>query len=73
MPCLTRNIGETIVIDGDIKIQILGIKGGQIRLGFNGPKSVHIVREELILSNDEINSNGSTDKDICQKIPADAV
>ena len=73
MLCLTRNIGEPIIIDGHIKIKILDVKGRQIRLDFNAPNSVHIVREELILSDDETNPIRSTDKDTCKKISAGAV
>lgn len=47
MLILTRRIGETIIINDDIKIAILGIKGHQVRLGINAPKEVSVHREEI--------------------------
>ncbi|QLZ70879.1 Translational regulator CsrA (plasmid) [Legionella sp. PC1000] len=35
MLILTRRIGETVVVGDDVFITILGIKGNQIRLGFD--------------------------------------
>lgn len=47
MLILTRRIGETIVIDDDITVTVLGIKGSQIRMGINAPKDVQVHREEV--------------------------
>ena len=44
---LTRGIGQTIVIDGDISVTVLGVKGNQVRLGVNAPKSVLVNRSEI--------------------------
>ena len=44
---LTRRIGETIMIGDDIKMIILGIKGNQIRMGFDAKKDVTIHRSEI--------------------------
>lgn len=49
MLVLTRKLGESIVIDHDIKITVLAVKGGQVRLGIDAPEDVDIVREELII------------------------
>ena len=48
MLVLSRKLGERIVIDADIVIEVLSIKGNQIRLGINAPSGVRILREELI-------------------------
>ena len=48
MLVLTRRNNESVIIDGDIKITVLGIDRGQVRLGFEAPKEVNIVREELL-------------------------
>ncbi len=50
MLVLSRRENESIVIDGNIKITILGIRGSQIRLGIEAPKEVPICRSELIES-----------------------
>jgi carbon storage regulator len=45
---LTRRIGETIVIGGDIKVTVLQINGNQVRIRIDAPEAVEILREELI-------------------------
>lgn len=47
MLVLTRKIGESIIINDDIKITILDIKGKQIRIGISAPESILIYREEI--------------------------
>ena len=47
MLILTRKIGESITIGDDIKIQVLEIKGKQVRLGIQAPKKYSIHREEI--------------------------
>ena len=47
MLVLTRRKGETIVIDGDIKVTILSVSGNQVRMGFDAPKEVEIHRLEV--------------------------
>ena len=50
MLVLTRKIGEIITIDGDIKIQIVQVRGQQVRVGIDAPKDKKIQRGELLLS-----------------------
>jgi carbon storage regulator len=47
MLVLSRKMGEAIVIDGGIRITVVGIRGKQVRLGFEAPAMVDIIREEL--------------------------
>ncbi|MCK4870854.1 MAG: carbon storage regulator CsrA [Gammaproteobacteria bacterium] len=47
MLILTRRNGESIMINDDVKISILGITGRQIRIGINAPKEVDVHREEI--------------------------
>jgi carbon storage regulator CsrA len=50
MLILTRRVGETVVIgDETITFTVLGVKGAQVRLGINAPKSVAVHREEIYL------------------------
>ena len=44
---LTRKPGETIVIGDDIRVQVIQIAGGAVRLGIDAPRSVAIYREEI--------------------------
>ena len=47
MLVLSRKTGESIYIDGSIKVKILKLKGNQVRIGIDAPSDVDIVRSEL--------------------------
>jgi carbon storage regulator len=49
MLVLTRRIEESVIIDGDIEVTVLRVdRNGTVRLGFEAPEEVDIVREELL-------------------------
>jgi carbon storage regulator len=47
MLVLSRKKNESIVINGNIRIEVLQIKGKQIRLGITAPASMKVLRGEL--------------------------
>lgn len=47
MLILTRKSGETITIGENIQIRVLGVKGGQVRIGVDAPREVAVNREEV--------------------------
>ncbi|MDD5341867.1 MAG: carbon storage regulator CsrA [Patescibacteria group bacterium] len=47
MLILTRKLGENIRIGDKIKVTILDIKGGQVKLGIDAPPHVAVHREEI--------------------------
>jgi carbon storage regulator CsrA len=47
MLILSRRVGESVLIGEDISITVLRVKGNQVRLGVNAPKSVAVQREEV--------------------------
>ncbi len=47
MLVLSRKLNETIVIDGNIRVTVVGLRGNQVRLGIEAPESVAIFRKEL--------------------------
>lgn len=47
MLALARKLNQSIVIGNDIEITLLEIKGDQIKVGINAPKSVPIYRKEI--------------------------
>jgi len=60
MLILTRKVGESLVIGDDVSIIVLGVKGNQVRIGVDAPKSVSVHREEIynkIQDEKEVNGN----------------
>lgn len=49
MLALTRKKGEALVINNNIEITILEIRGDQIKIGVTAPKDVPIYRKEVYL------------------------
>lgn len=49
MLVLSRKLKGAIVIDGNIRISVVSIKGNQVRLGIEAPTSIGIFREELCI------------------------
>jgi len=47
MLALTRKKGESLVINNNIEITILEIRGDQIKIGISAPKDVPIYRKEV--------------------------
>ena len=47
MLVLSRKINQSIVIGDNIEIMLVDIRGDQIKLGINAPKSVKIFRKEV--------------------------
>ena len=47
MLILTRKIGETLVINDNVFVSVLGVKGNQVRIGIDAPKNVTVHREEV--------------------------
>lgn len=49
MLALTRRKGESLVINNNIQIDILEIRGDQVKIGISAPKEVPIYRKEVYL------------------------
>jgi carbon storage regulator len=47
MLVLTRKTNEEIVINGNIRVRVLGVHGGRIRLGIDAPAEIGVRRSEL--------------------------
>ncbi len=58
MLILSRRQNETIVIDGKIEIEVLKIKGNTIRLGIKAPRSVRVLRGELVAFESDVKVDG---------------
>lgn len=55
MLVLSRKAEESMFIGDDIKITVLDIRGGQVRIGITAPQDIKIHREEIY---DRINQEG---------------
>ena len=63
MLILTRKKDESIIINGNIEIQIIAIEDGKVKIGINAPKDVEIHRSEVfdkILASNKEAANTST-------------
>ena len=49
MLALTRKKGEAVVINNNIEITVLEIRGDQIKIGISAPKDVPVYRKEVYL------------------------
>lgn len=64
MLVLTRKVGEGIIIGDDVKLTIVEVKGGTIRLGIDAPRNKKIYRQEVydrILEQNRAATNWSLD------------
>ena len=62
MLILTRRVGESLRIGDDVSVTVLGIKGSQVRLGVDAPKSIPVHREEVYDRINDENLKNSDDK-----------
>jgi carbon storage regulator len=56
MLVLSRKRGERVIIDGGIVVTVFEIRGDKVRLGFESPDSVRVMREEVA---QDIEENGA--------------
>jgi carbon storage regulator len=47
MLILTRRVGEIVRIGDDVTVTVLSVKGTQVRIGIDAPKTVVVHREEI--------------------------
>lgn len=48
MLVLTRSVGEKLIINGgEIKLNVLEVKGNQVRIGIDAPRHIAVHREEI--------------------------
>lgn len=65
MLILTRRVGETLIINDNIKLTVLGVRGHQVRIGVDAPKDVSVHRQEIFdkIQNETNGSEADDDTD----------
>ena len=47
MLILSRKVGETVVIDGHIRVKIIRVEGDVIKIGIEAPDDISVHRQEV--------------------------
>ncbi|MGB9679519.1 MAG: carbon storage regulator CsrA [Thermoanaerobacteraceae bacterium] len=68
MLILTRKIGQSVIIGGNIEINILEIEEDKVKIGVNAPKEISILRKELVEVKDENTKAIQINKEILSKL-----
>lgn len=63
MLALSRKKDEAIIINDDIEIKIIEVKGDQVKIGISAPKSVPIYRKEVYVQIQEANKEAANSVD----------
>lgn len=59
MLIFTRRVGQAVIIGTDVTVQILGVKGSQVRVGITAPKDIPVHRGEVF---ERLNREGQSDR-----------
>lgn len=47
MLVLARRVGESLVVNDNIVVTVLGVQGDQVRIGVDAPRDIMVFREEI--------------------------
>ena len=64
MLALTRRKGEALVINNNVEITVLDVRGDQVKLGIAAPKDVPVYRKEVYLQIEKENQAAVTTEGI---------
>ncbi len=70
MLALTRKTGDAIMINNNIEITVLEVRGDQVKIGISAPKEVSIYRKEVYL---EIQKENEAATEAAQTISLDDI
>jgi carbon storage regulator len=57
MLVLTRKPGQKVVLGGNITVTVVEVRGSQVRLAFEAPDHVHILRGELVVPAEDLGAD----------------
>ena len=64
MLALSRKKDEAIIINDDIEVTVIEIKGDQVKLGIAAPKSVPVYRKEIYVQIQEATREAAENLDV---------
>ncbi len=59
MLALSRKTGESIMLGSQVEITVLEVKGDQVKIGINAPKTVPVYRKEIYLQIQQSNKDAA--------------
>lgn len=69
MLALSRKKGEALVINNNIEVTVLEVKGDQVKIGISAPKEVPVYRKEVYLQIQDSNKEAmQADLDALKKL-----
>ena len=60
MLALSRKKGEAIIVNNNVEITILEVKGDQVKIGISAPKDVPIYRKEVYMQIQQANEEAAS-------------
>ena len=63
MLVLTRRAGESIQIGDDVTVTVIAVNGDQIRVGIDAPRSLRVLRREVLEAIAEANQAAASPSD----------
>ncbi|MCR4842578.1 MAG: carbon storage regulator CsrA [Eubacterium sp.] len=60
MLALTRRKGEALIINNNIEITVLDIKGDQVKIGIQAPREIPVYRKEVYLQIQDVNKEATS-------------
>lgn len=64
MLVLARKVGQSIIINDNIELLVIEVRGDQVRLGIDAPKSIPVHRKELLEQIKAENVKAASESDV---------
>jgi carbon storage regulator len=70
MLVLARKVGQSIVINDNITILVIEVRGDQVRLGIEAPRSIPVHRSELLeqIRAENVQAAAQTDVEVTSQV-----
>lgn len=65
---LTRKVGDSVVINDNIEVTVVEVRGKTVKLGFTFPEDVQVLRRELYDRIQEENRSAAVSEDLIRHL-----